>query len=68
MVQTNYKYSPEDFKDKNGLDKDLEEFYRLLEIYETDKNISNKVALRNQYEDVFYSLKHRRFYQQRYMG
>ena len=54
-----YKYMPENFSGKNGLDEELKEFYRLLENYQTDKSGINKALLENQYEDVFFSLKHR---------
>ena len=50
---------PEDFKDMGGLDEDLHAFYCMLEQYEIEKTPGNRGFLRNQYETVFYSLKHR---------
>ena len=54
-----YEYMPEDFEDKGGFDEDLRGFYRLLEQYNADKTPGNRGLLRNEYEIVFYSLKHR---------
>jgi len=53
-----YKYMPEDFADTNGLDEDLATFYNLLEQYQNDQSSATRGLLRNQYETVFYSLKH----------
>jgi len=57
-----YKYKPEDFQDKAGLNDladDLAEFYRLLEVYRKDKSGVVKAALHNQAENLFFEIKHR---------
>jgi len=53
-----YDYMPEDFKGLYTIEQDLMDFYHLLEQYNADKTGINKTTLENQYEDLFFTLKH----------
>ena len=54
-----YKYNPEDYKGILGLSDDLTEFYRLYEQYRAGKNDDSLFALKNHWENLFFTIKHR---------
>ena len=54
-----YKYNPRDFEAFPALDAEMEDFYRLLEVYHQDKTSSNWFRLDKQRRDLFFSIKHR---------
>ena len=59
MPKTNYKYNPADFEGILGLSNELEEFYRLYEKYSIDKVQNNRFALKDQWENLYYTIKAR---------
>ena len=54
-----YKYNPDDFKGVTNLRDDLENFYVLLEKYDTDKSRQNRLFLEKHSRDIFFTIKHR---------
>lgn len=52
-----YKYNPEDFCNILGLSNELNNFYKLLEIYHENKNDDNWFTLRLHWEDLFFLIK-----------
>lgn len=58
-VHNKYKYNPENFRHMLNIADDLSEFYRLLEIYRENENDDNWFYLRECWETLFFSIKHR---------
>jgi len=58
-MNKNYRYNPEDFRGMLGLTDDLGVFYRLHEAYCENKTRRNWFALEKQWEDLFFTIKHR---------
>jgi hypothetical protein len=54
-----YRYNPDDYKSVLGLADDLSEFYRLYEKYRGDKTRDSLFALKNHWESLFFTIKHR---------
>ena len=63
MVQFNsqllYKYKPSDFQAFINLGEDISHFYKLLEEHRDGINPDSWFYLRNQWERLFFSIKHR---------
>ena len=60
MKMEGYKYNPDNFNGIMRLSDDLKRLYQLYEIYKNKKTRSNKFALENCGEDIFFTLKHRK--------
>ena len=54
-----YKYSPEEYNGILGLSEDLFEFYHLYEQYRADRTPDSLFALKNHWEVLFFTIKHR---------
>lgn len=54
-----YKYHPNSFLGMLGIPEDLMNFYGLLEKYEKSKTRINWWDLREQWETLFFTIKHR---------
>ena len=54
-----YKINPENYKRILGLSDDLAKFYQLYELHCMDKTQDSFYALRNQWEILFFTIKHR---------
>ena len=54
-----YKYAPEDYEGVLGLSDDLSKFYHLYEQYRTDRTQDSLFALKNHWEVLFFTIKHR---------
>jgi len=54
-----YKYDPNTFSDVLNLSHDLSNFYTALEKYHADKSLENRFFLKNQWSDLFFTIKHR---------
>ena len=54
-----YKYNPDDYRDVLGLSDDLSNFYRLYERYRADRTDDSLFALKFQWENLFFTIKHR---------
>ena len=59
MINTIYKYNPNDFIHILGLTDGLTIFYKLYSEYESDKTQSKRFALEKHGEDLFFTIKHR---------
>ena len=59
MLKTTYKYNPADFESISGLSNELEEFYRLYEIQKASGDRGDWFDFREQWENLFFSIKHR---------
>lgn len=63
MTQTQqvqvYKYNPEDFRNFLMLSEDIKNFYNLLEEYKYSNDKDIWFYLRQQWEQLFFSIKHR---------
>jgi len=57
MVNSKYKYNPQDFQNILGLSKELSDFYKLLEIYKNKKTDDNLFTLKIHWEDLFFLIK-----------
>jgi len=53
-----YKYKPEDFSKKNGLDEDLGAFYEAIENFDLNPK-AERGNLMLQRDVIFFSIKHR---------
>jgi len=58
-MNVNYRYNPDDFKGLLGLPDELSDFYKLHEVYRKEKTQHNRFALEKQWEDLFFTIKHR---------
>jgi len=58
-TQCRYKYNPDDFCNILGMSEDLSNFYKSLEIYRENENDDTWFPLRNRWEDLFFTIKHR---------
>jgi len=58
-VKKAYRFNPTDFAGISCLPYELEDFYSLLEQYKESGNQDILPALRNQWEELFFTLKHR---------
>ena len=54
-----YRYDPEVFKDIVNLREELSVFYTLLDRYEGEKTIRNKLFLQKHGDDLLFTIKHR---------
>ena len=54
-----YRFNPVDFANISCLPYELEDFYSLLEQYKESGSQDILPALRNQWEELFFTLKHR---------
>jgi len=54
-----YKYEPEEFRGVLGLGDELKRFYILHGEYSQDKTKTNKFALLEHWENIFFTIKHR---------
>ena len=54
-----YRYNPEDYEGVLGLADDLSEFYRLYEQCRGDRTRDSLFALKNHWESLFFTIKHR---------
>ena len=55
-----YKYNPKDFASVLFMQEELECFYNLLEVYENNPSTSNRLALKKQSHDLFFTIKCRK--------
>jgi len=58
-MNSDYKYNPDDFKGMLSMTDDLSSFYVLYETYKEEKTLVNWLALRKQWEELFFTIKHR---------
>ena len=58
-MESKYKYNPDDFNGILGMTGELDIFYRLYEAYKKEKTRDNRFSLRNHWEDLFFTIKHR---------
>ena len=58
-MYNNYKYVPDVFKEMPSMYEDLTDFYKSLEIYRKDKNKTNWLNFRTQWENLFFTIKHK---------
>ena len=54
-----YRYKPEDFSGLLNLPGELRLLYTLIEKYKEDSSDDNWFGLKKQWEDVFFTIKHR---------
>jgi hypothetical protein len=59
LMNSKYKYNPDDFNGILGLSDDLGAFYQLYEVYRNENTQDNWFALRKHWEDLFFTIKHR---------
>ena len=59
MVENVYKFNPDRFSGMLGLTDDLSDFYKLHERYRKSKARKDRLALENQSEVLFFTIKHR---------
>jgi len=58
-MNSNYRYNPKDFEGILALSDELRAFYRLHAAYNKNRTQHNRFALEKQWEDLFFTLKHR---------
>jgi hypothetical protein len=54
-----YKYNPDDFNGMLGMSGELVVFYTLYESDKKEKTQNSRFALKNHWEDLFLTIKHR---------
>ena len=59
IVKSVYKYNPKDYEGILGLSSDLSTFYELYEQYRADRTNDSLFALKNHWENLFFTIKHR---------
>ena len=59
MDFSKYKYNPEDFRGMQFMSDDLTAFYRSFEAYKKEKAKSAWWELRDHWENLFFTIKHR---------
>jgi hypothetical protein len=58
-MNANYRYNPKEFEGILGLSNELTAFYHLHQAYANKKTNQNRFALKKQWEDLFFTIKHR---------